>query len=467
MSIGAISCGAGQTASVGARVLAQGGNAVDAAVAAAFASTVVEPGVSSIGGGGFLMVREPDGTSTLLDFFTTVPSGPMGEVDTVTVVYSGTTQDFHVGTQSVAVPGCLDGFLEAHRRWGSLPLADLIEPAIEFAANGVELEPGAAHAMFLIEPVLMLTEEVRTRMAPAGTLLTAGQTMVDAELADFLRDVASGRITGIADLADAFEGLTPITAEDVRNYRVIERQPLVTDIRDGKLTTNPLPSLGGSIVAHVLADLAEDSHPQPVAIAEALVETTAWLKGQVSGPASFTGTTHISAIDENGMCAAMTVSNGLGSGIILPGTGIHLNNMMGEDDLHPGGAHSAEAGTRIRSMMAPSVVEFGDGLLVLGSGGSERIRSAMTRVITLMTGGDADLAHAIEAPRLHVDTSGVVQVEPGLTPQQLAALEAFAPVNVWEERHFFFGGVNAVQVTADGSLRAHADPRRGGAWQVV
>ena len=118
-------------------------------------------------------------------------------------------------------------------------------------------------------------------------------------------------------------------------------------------------------------------------------------------------------------------------------------------------------------MMAPSVVEFGDGLLVLGSGGSERIRSAMTRVITLMTGGDADLAHAIEAPRLHVDTSGVVQVEPGLTPQQLAALEAFAPVNVWEERHFFFGGVNAVQVTADGSLRAHADPRRGGAWQVV
>ncbi len=467
MTAGAISCGAGQTAEVGARVLAEGGNAVDAAVAAAFTSAVVEPGVSSVGGGGFLLVREPDGRSTLLDFFTSVPSGPIGEVDTVTVVYSGTTQDFHVGPQSVAVPGCLDGFLAAHRRWGRTPLADLIEPAIRYAADGVELEAGAAHAMFLIEPVLMFTQEVRARMAPEGRLLTIGERLVDSELASFLQAVADGSITGVADLVEVFDGLTPITAQDLRDYQVIERAPLTADIREGRLTTNPLPSLGGSIVAHVLGDLAGYSHPRPVAIAQALVETTAWLKAQVTGPVSSTGTTHISTVDADGMCAAMTVSNGLGSGVILPGTGVHLNNMMGEEDLHPGGPHAAVAGTRIRSMMAPSIVEFADGLLVLGSGGSERIRSAMTRVITLMTGGDADLAHAIEAPRLHVDTAGVVQVEPGLPADQLAELEAFAPVNEWTEHHFYFGGVNAAQVTESGQLRAHADPRRGGGWRIV
>lgn len=452
---------------MGAQVLAEGGNAVDAAIAAAFASTVVEPGVSSMGGGGFLTVREADGTTTVLDFFTSVPSTPIGEVDTVTVVYSGTTQDFHVGRQSVAVPGCLDGFLAAHRRWGSLPLADLIAPAIAHARHGFVLEPGVAHAMFLIAPVLMFTPEVRARMAPHGALLTAGQTMADPELADFLVTVASGAITRIADLGAQFDGLTPITDEDLRSFEVIARKPLVAAIRDGVLTTNPMPSLGGTIVAHVLGDLAEHAHPQPVAIAEALVETTAWLKSQVTGPTATTGTTHISTVDSDGMCAAMTVSNGLGSGVILPGTGVHLNNMMGEDDLHPGGAHSAVGGTRIRSMMAPSVVEFGDGLLVLGSGGSERIRSAMTRVITLMTGGDADIAAAIEVPRVHVDTAGVVQAEPGLSQVQLEALRTFAPVNVWEERHFYFGGVNAVQVTGSGELRAHADPRRGGAWRIV
>lgn len=440
---------------------------MDAAVAAAFAASVVEPGVASIGGGGFLLVREPDGQSTLLDFFTSVPSGPMGEVDTVTVVYSGATQDFHVGRQTVAVPGCLDGFLAAHRRWGSVPLPELVAPAIAFARDGVELEPGVAHAMFLIEPVLQFTPEVRARMAPDGRLLTIGDVLRDPELADFLERVASGEVTGIADLAQNFDGLTAITEEDLMSYQVIERQPLVAQIRNAILTTNPQPSLGGSIVAHVLADLADQAHPQPVAIAEALVETTAWLKAQARSPIATTGTTHISTVDGSGMCAALTVSNGLGSGIILPGTGVHLNNMMGEDDLHPAGPHAAVGGTRIGSMMAPSVVQFEDGLLVLGSGGSERIRSALTRAITLMTGGDADLAQAIEAPRLHVDASGTVQVEPGLTAEQLAQLAAFAPVNEWSEQHFFFGGVNAVQVTTDAQAVAYADPRRGGAWRLV
>jgi gamma-glutamyltranspeptidase/glutathione hydrolase len=118
-------------------------------------------------------------------------------------------------------------------------------------------------------------------------------------------------------------------------------------------------------------------------------------------------------------------------------------------------------------MMAPSILEFDDGLVVLGTGGSARIRSALARVITLLTGGDADLTDSIEAPRVHVDPDGVVQVEPGLRADEIADLAAFAPVNVWGERHFYFGGVNGVQRLPGGQVRAYADPRRGGAWRTV
>lgn len=455
---------------MGADKLAIGGNAVDAAVAAAFASTISEPGVSSVGGGGFLLVRTPDGRSTLLDFFTSVPSGPTGEPETVTVVYSGSSQDFHAGCATVAVPGCLDGFLTAHRRWGILPLSDVVGPAVRHARDGILLEPAQAHAMALIEPVLMLTAQARARMAPRGVLLGDGEVFRDEELADFLQRVADGEITGVADLATEFAVLMPdgpITTDDLTAYQVIEREPLVQPIRSGTITTNPLPSLGGSIVAHVLGDLADDAHAQPRAIAEALVETTAWLKARVSGTVSSAGTTHISVVDSQGMSAALTLSNGVGSGVVLPGTGVHLNNMMGEDDLHPGGVAAAIAGQRIRSMMAPSIVDVQDGTLVLGSGGSERIRSALTRVITLLLAGDTDLAGAVEAPRVHVDNRGLIQVEPGVTPTQLVALSELGPVTTWPDRHFYFGGVNAVQVLAGADLIAHADPRRGGAAIVL
>ncbi len=438
-------------------------------MAAAFASTVAEPGVSSLGGGGFLLVRQPDGTQQVLDFFTAVPSGPAGQRDTVTVVYSGATQDFHVGNATVAVPGCLDGFLTAHRQWGRLPLPDVVATAIEYARDGVLLDARQAHAMALIEPVLLLTESSRERMAPSGVLLGDGEIYRDAQYAALLTRVASGAVGGIADLAGEFEQLMPegpVTAADLRAFTPIRRDPLVAAIRSGSITTNPLPSLGGTIVAHVLRDLADESHPSPRAIAEALVETTAWLKAQVSGPVSSAGTTHISVVDGDGMAAALTLSNGVGGGVFLPGTGIHLNNMMGEDDLHPGGPEAAVAGERIRSMMAPSIVDYDGGSLVLGTGGSERIRSALTRVITLMLGGDADLAGAVEAPRVHVDNQGVIQVEPGLPVEQVAALRGLGEVSLWPERHFYFGGVNAIHVGPDGTS-AHADPRRGGAAIVV
>ncbi len=324
--------------------------------------------------------------------------------------------------------------------------------------------------MALIEPVLLLTEAARMRMAPDGVLLGDGDQYRDTEFAVLLQRVAAGEVRGIADLTDEFAALMPdgpVTADDLRAFAPVSRDPLVAPIRSGSITTNPLPSLGGSIVAHVLRDLADECHPEARAIAEALVETTAWLKAQVSGPVATNGTTHISVVDSDGMVAALSVSNGVGGGVFLPGTGIHLNNMMGEDDLHPGGPEAAVPGQRIRSMMAPSIVDYDGGSLVLGTGGSERIRSALTRVITLMLGGDADLAGAVEAPRVHVDNQGVIQVEPGLPLEQVEALRGLGEVSLWPQRHFYFGGVNAVHVSTGGVTTAHADPRRGGAAIVV
>jgi gamma-glutamyltranspeptidase/glutathione hydrolase len=150
----------------------------------------------------------------------------------------------------------------------------------------------------------------------------------------------------------------------------------------------------------------------------------------------------------------MTVSNGSCSGVMLPGTGVELNNMMGESDLHPEG-HILAVGARIRSMMAPSVLESGGVVTALGTGGSERIRSAMTRVVAQIIRG-VGLQEAIDAPRIHEDNAGVVQIEPGFPEDQVD--EVPEPKSLWKANDIYFGGVHAV--SSDGS--AAADARRGG-----
>jgi gamma-glutamyltranspeptidase/glutathione hydrolase len=180
------------------------------------------------------------------------------------------------------------------------------------------------------------------------------------------------------------------------------------------------------------------------------------------------GTTHVSVADADGNVASMTTSNGEGSGDVIPGTGVLLNNMLGEDDLHPDGFHAATPGARVASMMAPSLVLDADGdvRLALGSGGSKRIRTAIAHVIAAFVdhGADVDLQEAVDSPRLHWDGE-VVHAEPGLEADVLAALRARWPLNEWPARNLYFGGVHAV---APGRAAA-GDPRRSGVtktWPV-
>ena len=163
----------------------------------------------------------------------------------------------------------------------------------------------------------------------------------------------------------------------------------------------------------------------------------------------------------------MTTSNGSCSGQFVPGTGIQLNNVMGEADLHPEGFHVTAPGTRIGSMMAPTVITTAEGALIgVGSGGSERIRSALTCVLTGLLDRGLLVEAAVAAPRMHWDRH-LLQVEPDLPPDVVTELGRHWPVHVWDRRDLYFGGAHAVTRAADGTVSAAGDSRRGGAVELV
>ena len=478
--VAAVAAGNADTAAAAAAVLRAGGNAVDAAVAAGFASAVTEPGLSSLGGGGFLLSAPPDGPERLLDFFVDAPGRGRSAAALqpsflpVTVRFVGADQVFHAGWGSVAVPGCLDGYVHAVRTLGRLPLAQVVAPAAELARAGTVVDEAQGSLLVLLEEILTLSPEGRAVFAPAGRVLRPGERMRNAALADLLDDVGRGAVTGAAAFAPALEAAAArggglLTADDVLAYEVLDREPLRGSYRGAQVVTNPPPSFGGGLVLSALGELAEaapqDGSPSSVLrLADALVRMS---ERHVAGPRSVRGTTHVSVVDGGGGLAAMTMSNGSCSGVFAPGTGVQLNNVMGEADLHPQGFSATVPGVRIGSMMAPTLLRTADGTrTALGSGGSERIRSALLCALTALVDRGAGLPAAVAAPRLHWDRSAL-QVEPGLPPRVLDALRGAYEVREWSRRDLYFGGVHAVSRRADGVVDAAGDARRAGATQVV
>jgi gamma-glutamyltranspeptidase/glutathione hydrolase len=182
-------------------------------------------------------------------------------------------------------------------------------------------------------------------------------------------------------------------------------------------------------------------------------------------PPTARGTTHISVVDRRGNAASLTISTGSGSGVIVPGTGIQLNNMLGEYDLHVAGALP---GRRLTSMMAPTIVMGPAGpRLVVGSAGSLRLRGAIMQVVVNVVRHGMSVEEAIAHPRLHADDENV-HVEGGADREQVDALGARGYDLVrWRRRNLFFGGAAAVELRPDGELHAAGDPRRGGHGVVV
>jgi gamma-glutamyltranspeptidase / glutathione hydrolase len=477
-----VAAGNADTVGAATAVLQAGGNAFDAVIAAGFAASVTEPALSSLGGGGFLLAATAAGEVTVFDFFVDAPGRgrPPEQLEPaflpVTVRFAGAEQVFYAGWGSVAIPGCLDGYLHVHRRLGRLPLGAVVAPARELAARGTIIDATQAKLMALLEQILTLSPEGRAIFAPHGVLLRAGDRMRNEALAGLLDAVAAGQVRGFSapEIAKPLElamtaGGGLLSEADLASYVVVEREPLQATYRGAQLSTNPPPSFGGSIVLAALQELdrAErlDGSPEAqVRLAEALVGLS---ERHAVAPQSIRGTTHVSVVDADGNVAAMTTSNGSCSGQFAPDTGIQLNNVMGEADLHPAGFHATSPGTRIGSMMAPTLMVTEDGTTVsLGSGGSERIRSALTCVITALLDRNMPLGVALASPRMHWDRE-VLQVEPGIPGQSIEALRSRLPVHVWDRRDLYFGGAHAVARTPSGQFTAAGDDRRAGIGVVL
>lgn len=475
----AVAAGSPEVVQAARAVLARGGSAVDAALAGALAATMSEPVLASVGGGGFLVAWPPGEEPVALDFFVDVPGlgrppGPPPPMQSVVVDFGRTgsaattsEQVFHGGWGSVAVPGVLDGLVVAHDRLGRVDLADVVAPAVALARRGVDLSAGQRTFVHLVEDLLTLTPDSRRLWDQAqrtGRYANPG-------LADLLAEVAAGRVRRLADhevgevlLAASDAGGGALTTEDLQAY--LPRWSAPTRVDRGAATVWVNPSSGGAIVSQALRRLPVEPQVDWGRAVAALVEATDAVRrpGQVA-----TGTTHVSVVDADGGLAALTLSNGSGSGAVIPGWGVTLNNMLGEDDLRPADGSALAAGTRMASMMTPTLVELADGTRVaMGSGGSERIRSAILATALRLVDDGQDLAAAVAAPRVHATGAGPVHAEPGLGAHAIGALASLARergwsgVEEWPAPNLFFGGVHAVQCGPDGAVAAVGDGRRTG-----
>jgi gamma-glutamyltranspeptidase / glutathione hydrolase len=433
---GAIAAGNRVTAEAGARVLVEGGHAVDACIAAAFAAAVAEGPLTGPIGGGFLLVWV-DGEATLLDCFFAVPARPLGDLEDLTVDFGDSTQSYHIGDGSVAVPGLVAGLEEAHRRFGTVPWPDLVHPAIELAERGLDATE-AQRVLHLILAGILRRDEGGRRIYGVDERI---------ETADFVATLERLRDTGSAAVTE----LVPEFADDLAAYRVATPEPLRTRVGGDEVLTTPAPSRGGAIVAAALERLA---------VAETLDERArALVHGYAAAPPlAIVGTTHISVLDAEGNAAALSSTLGAGAGIFRGGT--QLNNMLGELDVVGHGPKTP--GARLASMMTPTLVlERGRPRLALGSAGSVRLPGAIAQVADAVLRG-TPVDEAIDNPRIHVD-GDVLHLEGGL--MELAP-EGWKPVR-WTGRNLYFGGVAAVERRPDGTLAAAGDPRRGGHGIVV
>jgi gamma-glutamyltranspeptidase/glutathione hydrolase len=456
---GVLAAGHPLTAEAGAGVLRAGGNAVDACIAAAAVSWVCESPLTGPGGGGFLLVhRVGERRTELLDFFVTVPerAASPSELIELVVDFGDSQQIFYTGPMSVAVPGTVLGLWEATARWGSMPWPDLLAPAVRLAREGVVLNAAQAYLHEILDPLLRYSPEGDAVFGP-GRALRAGERFLVPELADTLERLAAEGPDFLyrGELAQRIAAHVPITLADLAHYEAIEREPLAVSFRGDELRTNPPPSSGGRLVKVGLEELGS-AEATPVAIVRAMEAQDAMRRADAIG-----GTTHISAVDGNGDAASLSCSLGSSGGVVVPGTGIQLNNMLGETHL----AGEERAGARLTSLMTPSLLlREGRPRLVLGSAGSSRLHGAILQVVANVSARGLGVEEAVEAPRIHFE-NGVAHCEDPAAADELEA--AGYPVVRWRAQNLFFGGVSAVEVRDDGTLAGAGDPRRGGAAVVV
>ena len=502
----------------GAEMLAAGGNAVDGAIAALFALTVVEPMMVGILGGGMAHLRLPDGRHTVIDGLSTAPAAARADMFTPAepanaMNFEATGRANIVGPLSVAVPGNLRAWCETLERFGSMPLADVMAPAIGHAARGFAVTPYLAECIKEAAPDLARDPAIAALLLPGGAPIKPGARLIQAEYAETLTLIARegpGVLKGalgslIADGIKKAGGI--VSVADIADFATIERAPLRGPYRGYEVLLPPPPAssgvhvlqmlnilegfdlrgmgFGSADTLHLLAEAlkiafadraAATADPAFVDVPVARLISRAYgderraaldmSRAQTWGPGVSPGesanTTHVTVADDQGniICSTQTINSLFGARFLVPGTGLIPNNYMALFDPRPGKALSVAPGKRITTSQAPLIaLKNGKPAYALGMPGGLRIFGSVMQGFLNLVDHGMSLQEAVEAPRLWTQ-GAAVEVEPAFATAVLEAL-AKRGHQISSMPHVG-GGMNAIAFHADGSMEGAACWRADG-----
>ncbi len=453
----AIATGNYQSTKAAAEILDAGGNAYDAILAALFMSFVCEPLLSSPGGGGYLLAHPNNSQAKIFDFFAQTPlSKDQTKKDFYPIHgdFGATKQEFHIGMAAAAVPGVPAGIHAIHNHYGSMSLADIANAAINLATQGMVVDKLHAEVIQILSPILDYSSHAKALFSnKQQQLLKQGDIKPNQHLAQFLSKLTNNPMdwfycdTPANDIvADMRHHHGLLRKNDFQSYQVHIRNPLIETINNWKIITNTAPSTGGKLIIEQLKH-ANNHNNQQKSGSSQLIEAMVYadkLKNNGDFQSS-KGTTHMSVIDAKGNVASLTISNGEGCGYVVPNSGFMLNNFLGEEDINTNGFFNFKENTRMASMMSPTILANKETKIALGTGGSNRIKTAMFQVIWQIIAENKTLDQAINHPRFHYE-NGKLDIEKGFNQQTIKALEQKYPnINLWQNRSLYFGGINAVQ----------------------
>jgi gamma-glutamyltranspeptidase/glutathione hydrolase len=451
-----VAAGHEATVAAGRTVLEAGGGAVDAGVAMMLVSCAAETIFTGLAGGGFATVYEAaTGAVTCVDFFVAVPglgdrrAGPGVAIE---VVFVGQRVPYDIGPATVAVPGVPAGALHLWTRWGRLAWADVVAPGLA-ASYGTPFPRTHAELLPRVAPAMCVGDGDLVYRRADGSLLQAGDPLRHPDhhrsyelLAHDPRAFYRGAYADA--MLDALADGSALSQADLDAYEVVESPPATTrfDDLDVFARGDDLDDVLGTLQA-AGADVPGDPHHD--------LGSALGLVAALRAPDRRAETTNLVAVDERGDACVITTSLGLGSGVWVPGYGVHLNSMLGEGELVRA---ALDPGVRMGSMMSPLVALDARGALVAAAGaaGGSRIRPALVQTLLRVLRGTEPQA-AIDAGRLNA-LPDLVRLEPGFDPEVVRGLEAAGhPTAVADGLDPYFGGVSAMSARGAGS-----DPRRSG-----
>jgi len=492
----ALSGGHKKTIEAAEIILKQGGNAVDAAIAGYLVSFIAEPCMASIGAGGFAIVNDTKKIK-VIDFFCQTPirkkSISQQDFYPVTVDFGNTTEDFHVGMGSIAVPGAIAGIYKMHESYGSIPLKQLFEPAILWAKEGVALDRFQAYDFRLLKDIFVLDSSVKHIFFDDNSILKKEGDIIKMESYSNFLDTLSYEGRDLFYRGEVAKSISDdmlsgghLTRSDFEQYNAIIRDPIKFNFLGQTVQTTGFPSVGGMLLTAILNTFQDSiqgkniipqtiEHFQEIASLFSSISKLNNDKSQIANYLSHNfgintrinsradskkwgGTSHFNVVDKMGMTVSLTTSIGEGSGYFIPGTDMQLNNMLGEEALMPNGFHNWTENQRLQSMMCPTILTNDRGLTThaLGSGGAGRIPYAIAQTLINSLYFNTSMDLAISAPRIHLNNSSF-EVEKGYDVENFDIHN----LNIWEDKSLYFGGINAISKNGT-SFMAYADERRYG-----